>query len=129
MLRAEILGLQEHNDFSDALNIKRKSISKSYRMLVKELDLKMSIMDSISCVSKIASKIGLDEKTMRYAFEILKDVNDREATAGKGPIRLAASALYASCLKYNVKISEISIASGVTEVTIRNRYQALGKSL
>lgn len=119
------------NDFSDALNIKRKSISKSYRMLVNELDLKMPVMDSINCVSQIASKIGLDEKTKRHALEILKDANDREDTAGKGPMGLAAAALYASCLRYNVKISqrEISMASGVTEVTIRNRYRALKESL
>jgi transcription initiation factor TFIIB len=119
------------NDVSDALNIKRKSVSKNYRMLINELDLKMPVIDSIRCVSKIASKIGLDEKTKRHALEILKDANDKEMTAGKGPMGLAAAALYISCLKYNLKISqrEISIASGVTEVTIRNRYRALRESL
>lgn len=114
------------NDFADELNVKRKSISKSYRMLVNELDLRMPVIDAVSCISKIASKIGLDEKTKRYALEMLKDASEREETAGKGPMGLAAAALYASCLKYNVKVSqrEISIASGVTEVTIRNRYRA-----
>jgi transcription initiation factor TFIIB len=117
------------NDFADALNIKRKSISKNYRMLVNELDLKMPVMDSIKCVSKIASKVGLDEKTRRYALNILKNAADKEMTAGKGPMGLAAAALYMACLQYDVKISQrqISIASGVTEVTIRNRYRALGK--
>lgn len=119
------------NDFSDALNIKRKSVSKSYRMLINELDLKMPVMDAISCVSKIASKLNLDEKSKRHALEILRDANAKETTAGKGPMGLAAAALYMACLKYSVKISqrEISIASGVTEVTIRNRYRALSESL
>ncbi len=119
------------DDFSDALNIKRKSVSKSYRMLINELEMKMPVMDSITCVSKIASKLGLDEKTKRHALEILKDASDREETAGKGPMGLAAAALYASCLKYDVKMSqrEIAVASGVTEVTIRNRYRTLREAL
>ncbi len=119
------------NDVSDALNIKRKDISKSYRMLVNELDLKMPVVDSINCVSKIASKVGLDEKTRRHALEILTNANSMEITSGKDPMGLAAAALYIACLKYDIKVSqrEISMASGVTEVTIRNRYKGLRESL
>jgi len=119
------------NDVSDTLNIKRKDVSKSYRMLVNELDLKMPVVDSINCVSKVASKVGLDEKTRRHALEILTNANSMEITAGKDPMGLAAAALYIACLKYNVKVSqrEISMASGVTEVTIRNRYKGLRESL
>lgn len=117
-------------DFSDALNIKKKSMSKSYRMLINELDLKMPVVDSITCVSKIASKIGLDERVKRCALGVLKDASDMEMTAGKGPMGLAAAALYMSCRKYGLSISqrEFSMASGVTEVTIRNRYRGLSKS-
>ncbi len=119
------------NDVSDTLNIKRKDVSKSYRMLVNELDLRMPVVDSINCVSKIASKVGLDERIRRYALEILATANSMEITAGKDPMGLAAAALYIACLKYDIKVSqrEISIASGVTEVTIRNRYKGLRESL
>jgi transcription initiation factor TFIIB len=119
------------NDFAVALNIKKKSISKSYRMIINELGLRMPVVDSISCVSKIASKIGLDEKVKRYALEILKNASNMEITAGKGPMGLAAAALYLACVKYDMKISqrEISTASDVTEVTIRNRSRGLSKSL
>lgn len=119
------------NDVSNALNIKRKDVSKCYRMLLNELDLKMPVVDSMTCVSKIANTVGLDEKTKRYAIEILKNASAMEITAGKGPMGLAAAALYISCIKHNAGVSqrEISIASGVTEVTIRNRYRGLSKSL
>lgn len=115
------------NDFSNALNIKKKSISASYRMLLNELDMKMPVIDSISCISKIASKLGLDERAKRHACKILSHANDKEITAGKGPMGLAAASLYLACIKYDLKISqrEISVASGVTEVTIRNRSHAL----
>ena len=40
---------------------------------------------------------------------------------------MAAAALYIACLQNNEKITQkdIAEASGVTEVTVRNRYKAL----
>ena len=119
------------NDFSDTLNIKKKSVSASYRMLLNELDMKMPVIDSMICISKIASKLGLDEKVKRHACNILSTANEMELTAGKGPMGLAAASLYLACVKYELKVSqrEISVASGVTEVTIRNRSRALRESV
>jgi len=119
------------NDVSSAINLKRKDLSKNYRMLVNELDLRMPVVNSVFCMSKIASKVGLSEKVKRYALEILKDANDMKMTSGKDPMGIAASALYISCMKYNADVSqkEIALAAGVTEVTIRNRYKDLRKSL
>jgi len=119
------------DDFSTALNIKKKSVSKSYRMLLNELDLKMPVADSLNCISKIASKVGVDEKIKRYAIDILNDARCLEITAGKGRMGMAAAALYISCIKHNVRISqrEIATASGVTEVTIRNRSHGISELL
>lgn len=64
------------------------------------------------------------------AYDILREANQKEETAGKGPMGLAAASLYMACIKYDLKISQrqISIASGVTEVTIRNRSVSMHKS-
>ena len=59
-------------DVEQAANIKRKDIARCYRLLVKELDLKMLVTDSIQCVARIASRIGIAEKTKRYAVKVLK---------------------------------------------------------
>ena len=48
---------------------------------------------------QIASKIGIAEKTKRYAIKVLKIAQDNEASAGKDPMGLAAAALYLSCVK------------------------------
>lgn len=118
-------------DVSSAINIKRKDLSKNYRLLVNELDLRMPVVSGISCISKIASKVGLSEKVSRYAMTILRDANSKKITAGKDPMGMAASALYISCIKYNSDITQkdIALAAGVTEVTIRNRYKDLKKTL
>ena len=51
----------------------------------------------------------------------------RKESAGKDPMGLAAAALYLSCVKNGMPVTqrEIAEAADVTEVTIRNRYKSL----
>ena len=114
-------------DVADAGNIKKKDISRCYRILHKELDLKMPVVDPIQCIARIASKLGISEKTKRYAAKVLKTAQEHEESAGKDPMGLAAAALYLSCVKNNEDMTQrdIAEASNVTEVTIRNRYKGL----
>ena len=119
------------NDFSTAANIKRRDLTLCYRMLVKELDLKMPVVDSVQCVSRIASMAGLSEKTKRYAIMILKKAKQIEISSGKDPMGMAASALYISTVRMGEKHTQkdIAQAAGVTEVTVRNRCKGLTKKI
>ena len=114
-------------DVADAGNIKKKDISRCYRILHKELELKMPVVDPTQCVARIASKIGITEKTKRYASKVLKVAQEHEESAGKDPMGLAAAALYLACVKNNEDKTQrdIAEAANVTEVTIRNRYKGL----
>ena len=118
-------------DVEIAANIKRKDIARCYRLLVKELDLKMPVTDSVQCIARIASKIGIGEKTKRFAIQVLKSAQANEASAGKDPMGLAAAALYLSCVKNGEDKTQrdIAEAANVTEVTIRNRYKGLKESI
>ena len=114
-------------DIADAANVKRKDIARCYRLLHHELELKMPVVDSVQCIARISSKLKITEKTKRYAIKVLKEAQDRKESAGKDPMGLAASALYLSCVKNGVSVTQrdIAEAAGVTEVTIRNRYKGL----
>ena len=118
-------------DVANGINIKRKDVARCYRLLLRELDLKMPVVDPIKCVARIASKAGLSEKTKRKALLILKDAAEIEISAGKDPMGLAAAALYLSCVMNgeNKTQKDVAQAAGVTEVTIRNRYKGLKESL
>ena len=50
-------------DVAAACNIKKKDIARCYRLLLREMDLRMPVVDPTKCVSRIASKAGLSEKT------------------------------------------------------------------
>jgi len=114
-------------DIADAANVKRKDISRCYRLLHNELELKMPVVDSIQCIARISSKLKIPEKTKRYAIKVLQDAQDRKESAGKDPMGLAATALYLSCVQNGISITQrdLAEAAGVTEVTIRNRYKGL----
>ncbi len=108
-------------------NVKRKIITRSYRLLVSELDIKMPLVDPMKCVAKIANKARLSEKTKRMAMSTMSDLTRKEISAGKGPMGLAATVLYLSCLRNGEHVTQkdIAEAAGVTEVTIRNRVKDL----
>jgi transcription initiation factor TFIIB len=112
-------------------NAKRKDIARYYRLLIRELDIKMPVDDPIRCVSKIASKARIPIKTQRKAINILEEAKKRGIVSGKDPMGLSASALYLACLLDDTKKSQKRIAevANVTEVTVRNRYQGLKKAL
>ena len=119
------------NDVACQINIKRKDVSRCYRLLLKELDLTMPVVDPIRCISRIANQVKLSEKVKRHAITILEDANKIEITAGKDPMGLAAAALYLSCVINNDVVTQkvIAKAAGVTEVTIRNRHKGLRELL
>ncbi len=118
-------------DVAAASSVKKKDIARCYRLLLRELDLRMPIMDPVKCVSRIASKAGLTERTKRRAVDILKRAIESRTSAGKDPMGLAAAALYVACVLEgeNKTQKDIAEAAGVTEVTIRNRYKGLKTAL
>lgn len=118
-------------DLAVVSNLKKKDIARCYRLLLKEMDMTMPVVDPAKCVSRIASRAGLSEKTKRRALEILKMAGTERLSAGKDPMGLAAAALYVACsLEGDVKTQRaIAESAGVTEVTIRNRYQGLRSTL
>jgi transcription initiation factor TFIIB len=118
-------------DIAATSDVKRKDIARNYRMLLLEFDFKVPNADPMKCIAKVANKANLSENTKRQAINIMKEVSGREIAAGKDPMGIAASILFISCIKtgeYRTQ-SQIANASGVTEVTVRNRYKELKSKL
>ena len=83
------------NEVSSASNVPRKKISRDYRLLVHTFDPKIPAVDHIRCITRIANKVGLSEKTKRMAVKIMRQVVAMQISAGKGPMGIAATrALY-----------------------------------
>lgn len=119
------------DDIATAGNIERRILSRDLRTIMKKLGLKLNQYDTSSFISKISNNMNLKEKTKRDAFNILKRCELKEITAGKHPVAQAAASLYIACIINNEKISQkkFADASGVSDVTIRNRVVFIKKHL
>jgi transcription initiation factor TFIIB len=108
-----------------ANNIKRTTLAKSYRLLINKLDIKIPIVDPTKCITKVANKANVNEKTKRKAIDIMYYLNRKEVPAGKDPMGIAATVLYIACLNTREKRTQTDIAqaAGITEMTLRNRYR------
>ena len=102
-------------------------VSRTYRLILKELKLKMPIDDPMKFVPGIASKLKIRRDTEQKAVELLRKARERQGLSGKDPRGIAAAALYMACLTNNDKRiqKEIAQAAGTTEVTLRNRLKGL----
>jgi transcription initiation factor TFIIB len=108
-------------------NVSYKEISKAYRQIVWNLDLKVPMVDPIKCIAKIANKMEISENIKRHAVNYMHDVITSGIAAGKDPMGLAGAILYLSLIRNDEhrRQSDVASASGVTEVTLRNRCKEL----
>lgn len=116
-------------EISKTLHEKRSSIARSYRILFQNLHLDVPLVDSTSSIIKISNNLKISEKTKRKAMMIYDDLKDKKVTGGKKPDAVAAVAVYMACLANNEGVSQekISKISGITKITIRNRYKEFQK--
>jgi transcription initiation factor TFIIB len=112
-------------------NIKRKDIARNYRMILRELDITIPILDPIYCIIRIANRANLNDQTKRLAIRIMNNIAKEEIilSAGKNPMGFAASVLYLASIitknDDNIGQKELAEAAGVTDVTIRNICRSL----
>ena len=117
-------------DISNATNIKRTTIHRMYRILVKELDLTIETYNPIEFISRISSTLNVTEKTQRDATKILIKAESHMMTSGKNPVAVAATVVYLAAIANNQKITQTQVAnaSEISSVTIRNLCRLFKKS-
>jgi transcription initiation factor TFIIB len=114
-------------EISKASTREHSEVSRSYRLLHRELKLKMPVDDPMKFVSGIASKLNVRESTQHKAVDILRMARERQGLSGKDPRGIAAAALYMACVENDDKRiqKDVAAAAGTTEVTLRNRLRGL----
>ena len=108
-----------------------KEVSMTYRLLLKELDLKPPLDNPFKYVSKLANVLEIPRQTERRAIGILEEATAKRALVGKDPRGVAAAALYLASELNGERVVQrrVARAAETTEVTLRNRYRGLKKAL
>ncbi|MFC6835669.1 transcription initiation factor IIB [Halomarina ordinaria] len=107
--------------------IDKMELTRTYRYVVRQLNLEIKPADPESYVPRFASDLDLSDEVERRARELLKGAREAGLLSGKSPVGLAAAAIYAAALLSNEKVtqSQVSDVANISEVTIRNRYKEL----
>ncbi|CCQ34744.1 Transcription initiation factor IIB 4 protein [Halorhabdus tiamatea SARL4B] len=107
--------------------IDRMELTRTYRYVVRELNLEVKPADPESYVPRFVSDLDLSEEVSRQARELIESARKEGVLSGKSPVGIAAAAIYAAALLSNERITqgEVSEVANISEVTIRNRYKEL----
>ena len=119
------------DDFIEFACVDKKKIARCYRLILNELRINIQVSSPINFIPRFCAELNLSGSTQNRAAEILKLAKKFHITAGKAPTGLAGAALYVAAIQEGERRTqkEISIAAGVTEATIRNRYKELVNQL
>ncbi|MFW9812354.1 MAG: transcription initiation factor IIB [Candidatus Thorarchaeota archaeon] len=112
-------------------NLDRKQIGQAVRLIVTRVNIKVPLPSAKNLIPRLSSDLLLEGRTVKKATEIVKRAEERFITIGKDPGGIAGAAIYiAGILEEDRRTQrEIARISRVTEVTIRNRYKELVRSL
>jgi transcription initiation factor TFIIB len=107
--------------------IDEMEFKRTYRYIVRELNLEIQPADPEQYVGRFASELGISDEAEHRARELLQNAKEQSIHSGKSPVGLAAAAVYAAPLLCNESVtqSEVSEVTDISEVTIRNRYKEL----
>ncbi|MBN1786690.1 MAG: transcription initiation factor IIB [Candidatus Methanofastidiosa archaeon] len=119
------------DEIAEHARVDKKEIGRSYRFITKELNLKINPTNPIDYMPRFASELGLSTAVQSRAIEILEEAIKLGLTSGRGPMGVAAAALYIASIEKGERRTqrEVSEVAKVTEVTVRNRYKELQEKL
>ena len=119
------------NELCEAARIDKKALAKTYKLLVRSLEIKILPTTPVDFLGRFASELKLDPKVQTDAAKIIEKIEKVGANSGKNPTSLAATALYLATLKNKTRVTQkqISDVSGITETTLRNRCKEMMKKL
>lgn len=115
------------DDFERHTSVKRKAITRAHKVIKARLKVRVTVPEPEEYVSRYCSLLGLAAEAVALTNKILSDARGKELTHGKSPTGVAAAAVYVASRLCETPRTQREIAdiSGVTEVTIRNRYKEI----
>ncbi len=119
------------DEIAQESTVHRKHIGRTYRFLMRELKMSLRPTSPVDYIPRFCGMLDLDRKVELKAIEIVDMAIKEELTSGRGPTGVAASAIYIAATLTEERRTQREIAeiTGVTEVTIRNRYKEMVKRL
>ncbi len=119
------------DEFANISRINRHELGRCFRIILRELNIKIPTATPIRFVSRLANDLKISPQSQLEAIKIIKNATRLGITSGKDPCGIAAASIYVAAHKNGEKKTqkEIALVANITEVTVRNRYKELIKCL
>jgi len=113
------------DELQQVTGIRKKVIGKAYGALLRSLTLRVPPSRPTDYVSRFCSQLGLSNAVQAEALRMLKELEKIDSSMSLSPIGTAAAAIYLASLAHGERRPQKAIAkvAGVSEVTLRNRFQ------
>lgn len=115
---------------SSVTRLPKKAVAKAYGALARTLQLRVPQAKPVDYISRFCSELGLGTGVETEARRILKEIDDTDGSLSLSPIGTSAAAIYLASLACGERRPQKAIArvAGVSEVTLRNRFQLVNKA-
>ena len=119
------------NEVAEATKLDKHVIAKTYKLLLRKLEMRLVPSSPIDFVGRFASDLGLNPEIQTKTVQMIEKIQKMGLNSGKNPTSLAAVSLYITSLLNKTKVTQTKIAkvSGITETTLRNRCKEILKEL
>lgn len=114
------------SEMEQVSRVDEKEIGRAYRYIDRELGLGIGPSDPVKYIPRFIGELDdVTQETERLARHLVQKIKDEELHSGKTPPGIAAAAIYMAGKLCNEAPTQETLAdvTGVTEVTIRERYQ------
>lgn len=116
---------------SSASGVTLKKLAKSYRQVVRCLELRVHVIEPAEYLPIVARRTGAGAAVQARALGILSRAEKAGVVGGMHPLGLTASALYMAAELEGERLTQkdAAAAAGITEGTVRNECLRLTKAL
>ncbi|MEE9224024.1 MAG: TFIIB-type zinc ribbon-containing protein [Thermoplasmata archaeon] len=118
-------------EMSKVAEVDRKKLRKAYSAISRQIKLKVPLVRPEEYVSRFCSELDLGPDVEAETRRILNELDGTMGTSSFAPSGTVAAAIYVASVRCGEKKPQRLIAevAGVSEVTIRNRFQFLNQRL
>lgn len=118
-------------DLVEESSVNAKILQKCYKVVIRELNIKPSLINPILLIPKYTNRLKLSIDIEKQTVDLVSNYMKERSLSGKDPKGLCAGALYLTCRLKKRPITQkaISEVTGITQVTLRSRYKELMRFL
>ena len=119
------------SEISNICNVKDKNVVKGYKIIAKELHIKVPVINPKDYLERYSLLLELPVEVTDKAEAIVLDAEEDGLIGGKSPTVVAGSSLYLAGLICGEKRTQIDISTvaGVSDVAIRKCCKILREGL